>query len=274
MKQTGAKRLLVNLLSKHAPSLLGSYRGLRSRQRDKGQFVEINRAVREAMYAKQTHPVVASGPFQGMIYLAEAIWGPITPKWLGCYEAELQPAVNAIIEARYSKIINIGCAEGYYAVGLAWKCPASEVIAFDSDFMSQRQCSRLAHLNAVSGRVEVTGSCSHAGLRSLIVPGKTVIVCDIEGGEAALLDPALVPQLAGCDLLVEVHENAVTSREVEELLRERFGKTHRIGRISARDPEGWMAENSGICAQLGKPLALRATDEKRSNGFAWLWMTH
>src|SRR6516164_6432959 len=63
-------------------------------------------------------PHVLSGPFAGLRYLDEPIWGPIEPKWLGTYEQELLPVIQQIIQTPYSTIIDIGSAEGYYAVGL------------------------------------------------------------------------------------------------------------------------------------------------------------
>jgi len=40
-------------------------------------------------------------------------------KLLGFYEQPLQPYIEQVIQTGYPTIINIGCAEGYYAVGLA-----------------------------------------------------------------------------------------------------------------------------------------------------------
>jgi trans-aconitate methyltransferase len=49
---------------------------------------------------------------------------------LGCYEQPLQPFIEQAIEAQYSTILNIGCAEGYYAVGMARRMPQTRVMAW------------------------------------------------------------------------------------------------------------------------------------------------
>jgi len=267
------KDLLRKLLSERAPAFLSTYRGFRNRLRDKSAFEEINRAVKRAVYPKRARPVVASGPFKGMVYLDETLWGPITPKWLGCYEAELHAVIEAIIKINYTRIINIGSAEGYYAVGLAKRCPSAEVFAFDIDSWSRRQCRKLARLNHVDRRVVVAGNCPPVVLCDTIRRGETVIVCDIEGGEAILLDPLSVPDLSCCDLLVEVHEGSRESHEIEMLLNGRFSSTHDITRICAGDRPGRLTQQSDLDGRLGQYLTARATDEKRGDGFVWLWLT-
>jgi predicted O-methyltransferase YrrM len=85
-----------------------------------------------------------------MAYLDETVWGPITPKWLGCYELELHDIVETAIACRYDRVIDVGCAEGYYAVGFAWRMPETEVITFDIDPIARRQTRRLAAMAGVS----------------------------------------------------------------------------------------------------------------------------
>jgi hypothetical protein len=51
-----------------------------------------------------------------------------------------------------------------------------------------------------------------------------LIVCDCEGDEARLLDPALVPGLERCDLLVELHPFVAPS--IPDLIAVRFQITH------------------------------------------------
>jgi protein-L-isoaspartate O-methyltransferase len=41
----------------------------------------------------------------------------------------LQPYIQQAMGAAYETVLNIGCAEGYYAVGMARQMPASRVLA-------------------------------------------------------------------------------------------------------------------------------------------------
>ena len=64
---------------------------------------------------------VSGGPFAGLAYPDRA---PISlvPKLLGIYERELHGAIEAAIRAQPGLIVNVGAADGYYAVGLARRC--------------------------------------------------------------------------------------------------------------------------------------------------------
>lgn len=213
-----------------------------------------------------------SGPFQGLHYLDEIVWGPITPKWLGSYEVELMAIVAEIVATSYATVIDVGCAEGYYAVGLASRLPAAQVYAYDIDFIARRQVRRLADLNSVRDRVRVMGSCDGAELDRRVTE-KTLIVCDIEGGERELLDPQHCPSLLTTDLLVEVHENA-PGLSTLGLLIERFRPTHTVVQIAACARDAWLAAaaTSGVLTASKSDLWEKAVDEHRSGVQTWLWL--
>ena len=60
---------------------------------------------------------VLNGPFEGMQYPNFESYGSASwPKLLGTYESELTNAILAKKDTDYSSIVDIGCAEGYYAV--------------------------------------------------------------------------------------------------------------------------------------------------------------
>ncbi len=57
--------------------------------------------------------------------------------------------------AAYETVLNIGCPEGYYAVGMARHMPATRVLAFDLNPVAQQTCVVLAAKNDVAKRVQV-----------------------------------------------------------------------------------------------------------------------
>src|SRR4051794_40351820 len=71
---------------------------------------------------QQCGPQVQTGPFAGLEFARASAEGCHVPKLLGCYERELHGLVEAAVADGYDDIVNIGCAEGYYAVGLARRC--------------------------------------------------------------------------------------------------------------------------------------------------------
>ncbi len=212
--------------------------------------------------------VVRAGPLKGLDFLPESAEGCHIPKLLGCYEQPLLPYIEAAIQSGYPTILNIGCAEGYYAVGMARHLPATRVLAFDLNPRAQKVCAELAAKNNVSERVAVGGLfkpedfARYAGQRVLVL-------CDIEGVERELLDPSRAPALAGMDLIIESHECLIPG--ITKQLIERFASTHDItlvednGQRQLPDAPAWFNN----LAHLDQLLAVW---EWRSGPTPWLVM--
>ena len=266
------RRHVRQLLERHAPGLLEPIRAIRNRQYFHRQFSSLQAEVRENLFPGTVPITIQKGPFHGMRYFDEPVWGSITPKWLGSYEAELHGVIAEVHSIPYDTIIDIGSAEGYYAVGLALLHQRARILAFDTDFISRGQTRRLGLLNGVEQRLQLGARCRHEDINRLS-SGRTLVVCDIEGGEADLLNPTLAPALLQSDILVEVHEDDETSRSVESLLEDRFQDSHRLIRIAAESRLAWMQLQAGdLEKRLGRTLLLSAMDERRSKGIVWFWM--
>lgn len=210
--------------------------------------------------------VVQAGPFAGMRYVQQAKGSVLLPKLLGIYERELVDAIRTLSSREPEAVVDVGCAEGYYAVGLARIMPTAAVYAFDVDPEAQRLCRMLAVANAVDERLRVGGACDAAALQSILETHRQVVVIsDCEGFEGELLDPATAPGLARADLLVEVHEFAMPG--VTEVLLRRLQSTHKIARIPADpiDPEIVSA-----LAEFDVETRRKSTSEFRPAGMEWL----
>ena len=174
---------------------------------------------------QQQGTLVMQGPFQGLDFLPQSAEGCHIAKLLGCYEQPLQPFIEEAINHGYKKILNIGCAEGYYAVGMARRMPTTQVLAFDLNPKAQEICKSLAEQNGVSKQVSVGALFApddfeaHAGQMALVL-------CDIEGAERELLDPEKAIALKGMDIIVESHECLIPG--ITQLLINRFKDTHQI----------------------------------------------
>lgn len=167
--------------------------------------------------------VVQSGPFSGMTLTSARASGSLAAFLLGSYESELHEALEELIDHRPSNVINVGAAEGYYAVGMARRLPHSTIWAFDLDKQAQRLIHRTARLNGVSDRVRIGGECTSAIIGRVATPGCLLIV-DVDGFELDLLQPDAVPALRTSSLLVELHDfvDPTLSATVEG----RFAATH------------------------------------------------
>ena len=218
---------------------------------------------------KYNGTVVLQGPLKGLDFIERSAEGCHIAKLIGCYEQPLQPYIIDAIASGFKNIVNIGCAEGYYAVGLARVLPGSISVACDTDPKAQAACLELAKKNGVEERVEVRGTFTHADFESLDA-SHSLIFCDIEGAEDQLLDPEKAPNLTRLNIIVESHECLVPG--ITDRLINRFEKSHTITRIddngsrTLKNPPDWFYKMSHLDQLL-------ATWEWRSGPTPWLVMT-
>jgi hypothetical protein len=171
---------------------------------------------------------VLSGPFAGMQLLGRASEGAYIPKLLGSYESELHPLIERTTTADYDAIINIGCAEGYYAVGMARRVN-TPIHAFDIDERARRMCQELARLNGVQDQLRI-GMEFHPDNFARYSGQQVLVLCDIEGAELSLFDPTAWPNLRQMDLLIEIHQ--VDGRWTSNDLLPRFVGSHVVTEIA------------------------------------------
>ena len=146
--------------------------------------------------AHKTH--VLQGPMKGLEYVANTSEGCLAARLIGCYEQPLLPFIEEAINTDYKNVVNIGCSDGYYAVGMARRMPNSKMWAYDINQAAQDACTELAQKNNVSERIEI-GALFGPEDFAQFANEKTLVMCDIEGAEQELLDPQLAPELAGME---------------------------------------------------------------------------
>jgi hypothetical protein len=211
---------------------------------------------------------VMQGPLQGLDFLPQSAEGCHIAKLLGCYEQPLQPFIEAAIQQQYPTILNIGCAEGYYAVGMALRMPNTRVLAHDLNPKAQEVCAELAHKNQVADRVAVGGLFTPDDFAAY-AGQKVLLMCDIEGAERELLDPAMAPSLKGMDIIVESHECLIQG--ITQLLIDRFKDTHDITLVQD-DGQRQLIKPPNWFINLAHLDQLLATWEWRSGPTPWLVM--
>jgi hypothetical protein len=209
---------------------------------------------------------VLSGPFRGMKYPVRASEGSRTARLIGAYEASLAPVIEEIATKRYKLVVDVGSAEGYYAIGLALRLPLARVMARDENPKAQALCRSLAEINGVADRVEIGGRMDHAGF-DICKGKKSLVVCDIEGAEAELLDPTLAPGLLKADILVEAHD--CMRPGISALIAGRFRATHEVRLIGRALDSSGLPEWMEALSDLDRLIALW---EWRSGPTPWLWM--
>lgn len=217
---------------------------------------------------------VLRGPFAGMAYPSYAAVGSsLSPKIIGSYEHELHAQLNALRSRTFPLIVNVGCAEGYYAVGLARCFPTSEVLAYDLSPYARPLCAAMAELNGVGHRVKVQGYCDPAHLARLATENTCLIVCDCEGFEEWMFTPQNKHQFATSTLIIETHDFA--SPAITQRLRELFANSHDCVQIPVAPP----ADRKALFKDLLSPVATEEwvmdllLDEARPSTQFWVIFT-
>jgi hypothetical protein len=241
----GVKRMYARLPSRLTASV-------REKLWSTSNTAELTRA-----YIERHGLDVRRGPLKGLRYPPELVGkvDALVPKLIGSYEAELHEPLERLLSPT---VVNIGSADGYYAVGLARL--GLRVRAFDPDRTGRETTLRLAEFNGVT--VTVSGAFKPETLRELD-DGTGLILCDCEGCEANVLQPDL---LRDCNLIVELHD--FVKPGLGDQVVKRFSSTHDVEVIPQRP-----RDTSTFSEVEGLPHPELAVAEGRPEQMRWAVMT-
>jgi hypothetical protein len=154
---------------------------------------------------------VKYGPFRGL-KLSKATWWGTTDRagmLLGLYEQEVLSALaNVPLEYRRS-FIELGAADGYYAVGVLVNGLFDRSYCFEISERGQKAVAANAELNGVSSRVQIYGIADqdfHATLPPSAMGNSTLLI-DIEGAEFDILTPEMFERFSRSVIIVELHDH-------------------------------------------------------------------
>lgn len=212
---------------------------------------------------------IIDGPFVGMKYIDQSSGSVLLHKLAGYYESILHPTIETIKTESYDTIIDIGCAEGYYLVGLGKALPNSTLYGYDMDETALARMKKLAEINNLKNQLIADPICVPEKLTKQITDD-TLLICDAEGFEEEVLDPKNSPALLNVKkMIVETHEFAAPN--VIETLKKRFSESHDIDEITFKmaDPQKYSFLRS-ISNQKDLYYLLRERGEQEQ---VWLVMT-
>ena len=209
---------------------------------------------------------VLSGPFKGMeMPSLKSLGSSHFARMLGCYEKELHPYIRGLSSTEIDLGIDIGAAEGYYAVGLALMFPEATIVAADTNTKTHKVIKEAAKANGVSDRISLVTEMDSQLLSTYQPQKKGLIVCDCEGAEYEILQSPFLEKAQQFHFIIETHNYHKAG--VHEELERRLTSTHELQSI---DPE---ERSSGDfpCDVPGSTFAkLFAMREWRFEGNAWL----
>jgi precorrin-6B methylase 2 len=220
MLKRALKGVAVAVLPERATSAIQAYR---SRNFQMEYVRNLGIPEDNEAFVRSYGNTILAGPLQGMHYPALQLGvRPAVPYLIGCVEKELHPFLQTAFARSYDCALNIGCAEGYYAVGIAWlkKIP---VYAFDPEYRERAFCRRLARANGVSNLVDVRPWFSVREMQQF-ASQRCLVISDCEGYETTLFDAQGVDYARNWDLIIELH-GAEAEAKVPELLSKSHATT-------------------------------------------------
>ncbi|MCB9819646.1 hypothetical protein H6789_03005 [Candidatus Nomurabacteria bacterium] len=170
--------------------------------------------------------VVQGGLFAGMHYVERAVGSNYLHKLIGSYESVLHPVIERLGTKYFDTIIDIGCAEGFYLVGLGRKFPQTRLVGFEIESVGRELVREMYKKNDLQNELILNGEASAENVTAYLTTN-TLLICDCEGAELHILDPDIAPALLGVAVaIIELHDFITPG--IKEALITRFKDTHEI----------------------------------------------
>lgn len=212
---------------------------------------------------------VAYGPFTGLELDPCPTWGKsdMSAKLLGCYELEILNALHSTEFSNRSHFVNVGAADGYFAVGCLRNGRFKTADCFEMNELSQKAIIRVAERNGVSKSIRVFGAVE-TNVPSVLKEidwSDTVVLCDIEGAELDLFDRKLLDAINGAMILIEIHnwvENfwprySTLLKRASKNYNLRFLESSTIPTYQMSELQGMTDDNRMLILSEGRPNVMR-----------------
>ena len=152
---------------------------------------------------------IAYGAFKGLKFPSENWWGMTdrASMILGLYEKEVLESL-VTVPKKYSTFIDLGAADGYYAVGVLVGNIFERSYCFEMSEQSRSILGKNAELNGVSGRISIHGVADREFYKIIPVDrlAASVLLVDIEGAEFELFDADLFRSFKDSVIFIELHD--------------------------------------------------------------------
>jgi hypothetical protein len=202
-----------------------------------------------------------------MICLPWWSWGDgdHLPKLLGTYESELYDIAEQQITAGPDFILNVGCAEGFWGLGMAMRTQVPTVLV-DVNPLALEIAESNAQANGLTN-VSFSNECTVENIQSRLGPAqRPFLVMDCEGHEEHYLDLPAVPALSKTTILLESHD--CFRAGITELITSRFADTHDVRAVT----QGAKNPYVDIVSDLGDHDKMLMCMEGRPSTMTWLYL--
>ena len=157
---------------------------------------------------------IAYGPFKGVKINNHSDWSgtkDIGPKIFGLYENQI---LEWIQRKKFDLLIDIGAADGYYALGILSSKIASRAVTFEISINDREITKASAIINNVDDKISIKGEATTSEIIEVLKScSNGLIIMDIEGGEYNLITSELLKAAKNSCLIIELHE--VVNKDIQ-----------------------------------------------------------
>lgn len=213
---------------------------------------------------------VQEGLFAGLRYpQAKAQGSALIPKLLGSYENELHPFFRELPLQQYQVVVDVGCAEGFYLIGLGRLIPDIPLIGIDTDPEALRLVEKMAAVNQVKPeRLQLQQQFCRENLGTTL-PKRSLLICDCEGFEATVFSKDNLWLWRDSDLLIECHDFIIPN--ITEKLAGRLKTSHSVTIVKSVDADEKISIPSSEIFRRARPEhRRRLVHECRPNQMYWI----
>ncbi len=158
-----------------------------------------------------TGGVIQHGPLAGYNIGQYATWREEdnASKVLGFYEQEVCALLDRLA-GRCDVLVDLGGADGFYAVGMVARQLYRESHCFEIEDQSRANIAAIAAANNVADRVHLYGAATSTFARDLSAAGidfrRAAVLVDIESNEFDVLTADCLHNLRHAHVIVEIHD--------------------------------------------------------------------
>jgi hypothetical protein len=131
--------------------------------------------------------------------------------------------------------IDIGAADGFYALGVLHANLAQRTIAFEITNEGRSVISQTSAMLALSDRISIEGACTESNLKStlksLSVDQQLIVLCDVEGAEYEIFSDSVLSMLSKAHVFIEIHDYSEERKALYEALKVRAARWFRLEEI-------------------------------------------
>lgn len=150
---------------------------------------------------------VLHGLFSGLQLNRDTWWGKsdLGAQCLGLYEKEVLDVISA--KGPFDNFLDIGAADGYYAVGLLLSKMAKRAICFEISEVGQRAIKANWVINERPGKIAIHGEANEQSIVAVAkkLSDNTLVLIDVEGFEFQLLSQEVIAALGRYTVIIEIH---------------------------------------------------------------------